>query len=111
MENARKAVNIQIGRRLREARMNLGYKQADFAVALQLTEEHYRKLELGATGISADKFLILYQKYGIDSTYLIAGEKDQEFDVDNYVANCSKEQRDRFLERVGAYIVRLAKMQ
>lgn len=110
MDLKRKEINVQIGKRLREARNNLGCRQADFAASLQVTEEHYRKFELGSTGISADKLLMLYKKYGIDPTYLISGEVQNEFDVDSYVANCSKDQKDRFLERVLAYIEKLVKL-
>lgn len=73
MEENRKDTNIQIGKRLREARNNLGRKQAEFAYSLGISEEHYRKYESGATGLSADKLLILYKEYGIDPTYLITG--------------------------------------
>lgn len=109
MEQERKDANVQIGKRLKEARNNLGYKQSEFAVNLKVTEEHYRKFESGSTGLSADKILLLYKEYGIDPTYLITGEHIQEFDVESYVANCSKEQRDRFVERVLAYMEKLLK--
>lgn len=74
-----------------------------------MTVEHYRKLEAGTTGISVDKVLILYQKYGIDPTYLITGESSniKEFNLDYYVANSSKEQRNEFFDRVLSYLSRL----
>lgn len=109
MEENRKDTNIQIGKRLREARNNLGRKQVEFAYSIGVSEEHYRKYESGATGLSADKLLILYKEYGIDPTYLITGECMKDFDVDYYIANCNKEQKDAFLDRVLAYMSRLIK--
>lgn len=111
MEIDRKDANVQVGNRLREARNNMNLDKLEIARTLDVTEEHYRKLEAGSTGLSVDKILILYEKYGIDPTYLITGKSSSanEFNLDYYVANSSKEQRDLFFERVLAYITRLIK--
>ena len=110
MVNNRKEVNIQIGKRLREARNNLGITQAEIADILGVSEEHYRKYESGATGLSADKLRVLCDKCGIVPTYLITGScLKNEFDVDYYIANCNKEQKDAFLDRVIEYISRMIK--
>lgn len=110
MDDYRREANIQVGKRLREARNNLGHTQAEIAVSLGISEEHYRKYESGATGLSADKLLTLYHKYGIDPTYLITGScLKNDFDVDYYIANCNKEQKDAFVDRVLAYISRMVK--
>ena len=75
---------------------------------LGVTVEHYRKLEAGITGISVDKVLTLYHKYGIDPTYLITGESSmKDFNLDYYVANSTKEQRNEFFDRVLAYLSKL----
>ena len=74
MDTGRKDANIQIGKRLREARLNMNLEKSEIADVLGVTVEHYRKLEAGVTGISVDKVLTLYHKYGIDPTYLITGE-------------------------------------
>ena len=55
MDDYRKEANIQVGKRLREARNSLGRTQAEIAVSLGVSEEHYRKYESGTTGLSADK--------------------------------------------------------
>ncbi len=109
MEKSRKEANIQIGRRLREIRNNLGCKQSEFAVLFGVSEEHYRKYESGVTGLSADKMLLLYKEYHIDPTYLITGECIRDFDVEYYIANCSKEQREAFLDRVLEYMSKVIK--
>ena len=51
MEIDRKDTNIQIGKRLREARTNMNKDKAEFAATLDVTEEHYRKLEALRTSV------------------------------------------------------------
>ena len=108
MDTGRKDANIQIGKRLREARLNMNLEKSEIADVLGVTVEHYRKLEAGITGISVDKVLTLYHKYGIDPTYLITGESSmKDFNLDYYVANSTKEQRNEFFDRVLAYLSKL----
>lgn len=110
MEKDKKNTNIQIGKRLREARNNLGRTQAEIAVSFGVSEEHYRKYESGFTGLSVDKLMILHHEYGVDPTYLITGScLKNDFDVEYYIANCSKEQKDAFVDRMLAYISRMIK--
>ena len=48
------------------------------------------------------------EKYGIDPTYLITGESSmKDFNLDYYVANSTKEQRNDFFDRVLAYLSKL----
>lgn len=75
MRAEKKEINIQIGKRLQNAREYSGYTQETFAEALDVSVEHYRKLESGAYGLQPEKMLVLYEKYRIDPTYLITGEK------------------------------------
>lgn len=83
-------------------------QKSEIADVLGVTVEHYRKLEAGITGISVDKVLTLYHKYGIDPTYLITGESSmKDFNLDYYVANSTKEQRNEFFDRVLAYLSKL----
>lgn len=108
LDTGRKDANIQIGKRLREARLNMNLEKSEIADVLDVTVEHYRKLEAGITGISVDKVLTLYHKYGIDPTYLITGESSmKDFNLDYYVANSTKEQRNDFFDRVLAYLSKL----
>ena len=103
MDTGRKDANIQIGKRLREARLNMNLEKSEIADVLGVTVEHYRKLEAGVTGISVDKVLTLYP------TYLITGESSniKDFNLDYYVANSTKEQRNDFFDRVLAYLSKL----
>lgn len=107
MKTEKKDINIQIGRRLRTARENIGYTQEQFAEALDVGVEHYRKIESGIYGLQPAKMLILYKNYKIESTYLIAGDMNQTFDIELYLANCSKEERNVFLDRILSYMKKL----
>lgn len=103
----KKELNIQIGKRLQTARENNGYTQEAFAEALDVGVEHYRKIELGMYGLQRENMLILYEKYKIDPTYLLTGEKNHTFDVELFLANCSREERDNFIDRMLAYMRKL----
>ena len=107
MKAERKELNIQIGKRLQTARENNGYTQEAFAEALDVGVEHYRKIELGIYGLQRENMLILYEKYKIDPTYLLTGEKNHTFDVELFLANCSREERDNFIDRMLAYMRKL----
>ena len=107
MKIERKELNIQIGKRLQSARENNGYTQETFAETLDVGVEHYRKIELGIYGLQRENMLILYEKYKIDPTYLLTGEKNHTFDVEMFLANCSREERDNFIDRMLAYMRKL----
>ena len=107
MRTEKKELNIQIGKRLQIARENSGYTQEAFAEALDVGVEHYRKIELGMYGLQRENMLILYEKYKIDPTYLLTGEKNHTFDVELFLANCSREGRDEFIDRMLAYMRKL----
>ena len=107
MRAEKKELNIQIGKRLQTARENNGYTQEAFAEALDVGVEHYRKIELGMYGLQRENMLILYEKYKIDPTYLLTGEKNHTFDVELILANCSREERDKFIDRMLAYMRKL----
>ena len=100
----KKALNVSIGKRLKDIRENCGYTQEVFAEKLDVGVEHYRKIENGSYGLQPDKFLKLYHSFSIDPSYLITGVKNQQFDIDIFLANCSKEQRNIFIQKVLLYM-------
>lgn len=104
MGRDKKNINIEVGARLRQIRENKGCSQSEFAAILGIGDEHYRKLENGSTGLTIEKIYILNKECNIDPTYLIVGEKQEEFDFDKYVTNCTKEQRNRLLTRILEYM-------
>ena len=93
MTEEQKLINVQIGKRLQTVRENMGYTQEAFAEVLSVDAGHYQKLERGLYGLSTDN--------------LITGEKNQTFDVELFLANCDREERNRFIERMLAYMGQL----
>lgn len=107
MKAEKKEINIQIGKRLQTARENSGYTQEVFAEMLDVGVEHYRKIESGVYGLQPEKMLILYEKYRIEPTYLVTGDTNHKVDIELFLANCSREERDAFIDRMLAYMIKL----
>lgn len=107
MDRVKKELNVQIGKRLREIRENLGFTQSKFAEILNVGEEHYRKIELGATGLTVEKVQVLYKVLNIDANYLILGEKPDLKDLDHMLTNCSRTESIKILHRILKYVTKL----
>lgn len=93
-----KEVNVQVGKRLKEIRENLGLTQEAFSEVLDVDAAHYRKLEKGKYGVSLDKIMILYNRFRVDPTYLITGDKKETVDLRLLLTNCDKEEHNRLIE-------------
>lgn len=104
MVREKKIINVEIGSRLRDIRENLNKSQAEMAEALEITDDHYRKIEAGLVGLTLEKIKLLFEKLHIDSTYLITGTKQEDFDLEKYLANCTKEQKARLMKQYLAYV-------
>lgn len=100
----KKAENIEVGIRLREIRDSLGYSQEKFAEILSIGTVQYQKLEQGASGLDVGKIKALYGELHVDPTYLLTGEGRPEFDLDIFLANCSREEKRRFFSRAVRYM-------
>lgn len=103
----KKEINIQIGNRLQQVRESGGYSQDKFAEALNITVEHYRKLENGTYGMQSDKFSILYHRFGIDPGYLITGEARQKKTIDQILVNCGTEERNKVIRQIMEYTLKI----
>lgn len=99
----RKERNIQIGDRLRQIRRGISCTGEQFAEALDVGPEHYRKLEGGTCGLTLKNILKLYEIYGIDPTYLLTGNHPK-VDVEAYLTNCSLEEKSEIFEKVFGFI-------
>ena len=103
-----KLLNFEIGGRLKEFRENGKYTQEQFAEVLEVNVEHYRRLENGKYALSLKKLETLSKTYNLNLDYLITGTKDSwEFNVEAYLANCDRDQRNDFIERVLLYMKNL----
>lgn len=107
MSVEKKELNVLVGYRLQIARENGGYTQEEFAETLDVTVEHYRKVELGLYGLQRENMLLLYQKYKIDPTFLITGERSSSSDFELSLINCTREERNQFIDRMLAYMRKL----
>jgi transcriptional regulator with XRE-family HTH domain len=110
MKAEKKEINLQIGKRLQTARENNGYTQETFAEILEISVEHYRKIENGVYGLQPEKMLILYRMFKIDPTYLVTGDKGCSFDIEMFLAKCSRKERDDFFDHMLAHIGKLIKL-
>ena len=48
-----------------------------------------------------------YEKYRIEPTYLVTGDTNHKVDIELFLANCSREERDAFIDRMLAYMRKL----
>lgn len=58
-------------KRLRELREDSDKLQKDIALLLNTTQQHYSKIESGATEITADRVVILAKYYGVSADYIL----------------------------------------
>lgn len=58
-------------RRIRELREDNDKLQKDIAKLLNTTQQHYSKIENGATEITADRVVILAKYYGVSADYIL----------------------------------------
>ena len=58
----KKNCNVEIGKRLKQIRENMNYSQAGFAEILDVSDDHYRRLESGASGLTVEKLQLLFEK-------------------------------------------------
>lgn len=65
------------------------------------------QIESGVYGLQPEKMLILYEKYRIEPTYLVTGDTNHKVDIELFLANCSREERDAFIDRMLAYMRKL----
>ncbi len=65
---------MNIGKRLKELRINGGFTQQDIANELQIDRSNYSKYELGNLEISIDMLITLAKIYGVTADYIIGLE-------------------------------------
>ena len=64
----KKNCNVEIGKRLKRIRENMNYSEI-----LDVSDDHYRRLESGASGLTVEKLQLLFEKLHVDSNYLVNG--------------------------------------
>lgn len=71
-----------VGERLKGFRLSMHMTQKEFAEEMHWDVNTYRKIETGCSLLTSDKAQMLYDKYEIDITYLLTGNKP---DFDNHL--------------------------
>ena len=65
---------VEIGERLRRQRKKLKMTQEDTAELLEMSTTFYGEIERGNKRLSIEKILLVYERMGLDPTYLLTGE-------------------------------------
>ena len=64
---------VEFGRRIRELRKGQGTTQEELSFELDISYEHYKKVELGTRTCSLDLLLSLSAYYDLSTDYLLTG--------------------------------------
>ncbi|MCD7817662.1 MAG: helix-turn-helix domain-containing protein [Lachnospiraceae bacterium] len=64
----------EVGERIRALRMGRNITQAEVAEALNISIEHYKRIETGRRGCSIDILISVKMYFGVSLDYLVLGE-------------------------------------
>ena len=106
MKNA--DIHAEIGRRLYQQRKKLKMTQEKTAELLEISPTYYGAIERGEKRLSLEKILMVYQRMGLDPTYLLTGKAYVNSSLLEVFETCPKDKQDS-LEQVLAYLVELSK--
>ncbi len=77
MMKERKDVNVQIGRRIQEAREISGYTQEKLADKVDVSTQYISDLERGVVGTSVPTLIKICNTLCISSDYILMGKNEQ----------------------------------
>lgn len=99
-------INVEIGNRIREARIQKGMTQEVLAEKVNFaTPQHMSSIECGVKGISVPKLIELCKVLDIEADYLLFGVKKEnaETHISKYLDKMTDEQAKAVLELVKVY--------
>lgn len=99
-----KDLHIEIGNRIREKRKIMGLTQAEAAEMLDISKNFYGDIERGIKGLSLEKALLICEKFELDPTYLLTGEK--QVTICELIKTCPKDKLFE-LEQIIRYIIKI----
>lgn len=70
------SLNVEIGKRVREQRVLMGYTREQFAEALDISERFATDIELGNRGMSFTTLINLCELLSVSSDYILMGKKE-----------------------------------
>lgn len=68
---------LEIGKRLKQRREEMSLTQSKVAELLHMSLNFYGCIERGKSKISLEKIILVYEKMGIDPTYLLIGSRSK----------------------------------
>lgn len=96
-------LRIAMGERLREFREAQQYSQEEMAELLgYASARYYGKVERGTATLTMKRMYRLFEKTGMDLTYLITGHRQVTYNLDLVLADCKSEKREQFRKVVEA---------
>lgn len=95
-----------IGKRIQNQRLSLGYTQQYVYEKLDISQNHYSRIENGRTGMSFEILLQLSELLNITTDYILTGKPDSSDKIDfldNY-KKLSQKQRNYIDEHLKLFI-------
>lgn len=97
---------VEIGERLRLQRKKLGLTQEKAAELLGISSTYYGEIERGNRKISVQRVLAVYEKMGLEPTYLLTGEQLSGKAFSEIFKNCPRN-KEPVLEQILRYLAML----
>ena len=83
-----KELYVNIGKRLKQIRLNKGYTQEEFSEIIEISPAYYGKIERGCHGLSLEKLILLHEKLDVDLTYVLTGNINSTLIFDKILEEC-----------------------
>lgn len=80
-----------IGDRLRVQRKSLKLTQAQAAELLEMSTNFYGEIERGECRLSLEKIILVYDRLGLDPTFLLTGETQPQVGFYDLISDCPKD--------------------
>ncbi len=90
---------VEIGERLRLQRRKMGLTQEQTAELLGISSTYYGEIERGNRKLSVQRVLTVYEKMGLEPTYLLTGELLSAKELANLFKDCPRE-KEAVLEQI-----------
>lgn len=81
----------EIGARLKKYRKTKGLTQIETAKLLEMSLNFYGDIERGKCRPSIEKIILIYERLGLDPTYLLTGEERPVVGFYDLIKDCPKE--------------------
>ncbi len=80
-----------IGERLKKYRKENKFTQSETAKLLEMSLNFYGDIERGKCRLSIEKIILVYERLGIDPTYLLTGEEHPRVGFYDLIKDCPKD--------------------